>query len=139
MKKTHLFGLIFIVIALGVIISTVYNADTYASFSDARLHPGREFHIIGTLNRSRPVIEKVEENALILSFYMNDRDGNESEVIYFGSKPTDFEQSDEVVLIGRFESDRFIASSLLLKCPSKYRPDDIGQTEYQFETDKQFD
>lgn len=133
MKKSHLFGLIFIVIAIGVIISTVYNADTYASFSDARLQPGRDFHIIGELNSNKPVTEKVVDNTLLLSFYMIDRDGIESEVIYFGGKPQDFEQSDEVVLIGRYESDRFIASSLLLKCPSKYKPDEIGQKEYLFD------
>lgn len=133
MKKSHLFGLIFIVIAIGVIISTVYNADTYASFSDARLQPGRDFHIIGELNSNKPVTEKVVDNTLLLSFYMIDRDGIESEVFYFGGKPQDFEQSDEVVLIGRYESDRFIASSLLLKCPSKYKPDEIGQKEYLFD------
>ncbi len=134
MKKTHLFGLIFIVIAIGVIISTVYNADTYASFSDARMYPGREFHIIGALNRDLPVTEKVEGNTLILSFYLTDRDGEEEEVKYFGAKPQDFEQSDEVVLIGRYELDQFIASSLLLKCPSKYKPGEVvGETEYVFD------
>lgn len=134
MKKTHLFGLIFIVIAIGVIISTVYNADTYASFSDARMNPGREFHIIGALNRNQPITEKVEANTLILSFYLTDRDGEAEKVKYFGAKPQDFEQSDEVVLIGRYESDQFIASSLLLKCPSKYKPDEVaGKTEYYFD------
>ena len=133
MKRTHLFGLIFIVIAVGVIISTVYNADTYASFSEARLHPGREFHIIGELNRSMPIEERVQDNALTLTFHLIDRDGDEAEVLYFGQKPQDFEQSDEVVLIGRYEHERFIASSLLLKCPSKYKPDEIGQTEYLFD------
>lgn len=134
MRKTHLFGLVFIAIAMGVIISTVYNADTYASFSDARLHPGKEFHIIGELNRGQPITEQVIDNTLLLSFYMIDREGEESEVIYFGAKPQDFEQSDEVVLIGRYESEQFIASSLLLKCPSKYKPDEIGaETEYYFD------
>ncbi len=133
MKKTHLIGLIFIVVAIGAIISLVYNADTYASFAEARLHPGREFHIIGELNRNKAVLERVEENTLILSFHMVDKDGEEAEVMYFGAKPQDFEQSDEVVLIGKFESDRFLASSLLLKCPSKYDPGEIGQTEYHYD------
>ncbi len=133
MKRTHIFGLIFIVIAIGVIISTVYNADTYASFSEARLHPGREFHIIGELNRSMPIEERVQDNTLTLTFHLIDREGDEAEVLYFGQKPQDFEQSDEVVLIGRYEQERFVASSLLLKCPSKYKPDEIGQTEYLFD------
>ena len=133
MKKTHLIGLIFIVVAIGAIISLVYNSDTYASFEEARLQPGREFHIIGELNRSKAVQERVEDNTLILSFHMIDKEGEEAEVLYFGAKPQDFEQSDEVVLIGKFESDRFLASSLLLKCPSKYNPNEIGQTEYLYD------
>ncbi len=134
MKKTHLFGLLFLAIALGVIISTVYNADTYASFSEARLNPGREFRIIGDLKRDKPITEKVRENTLLLSFFMTDREGEELEVIFFGAKPQDFEQSDQVVLIGKYESEQFIASSLLLKCPSKYKPEEIGgETEYYFD------
>ncbi len=133
MKKTHIAGLIFIVVAIGAIISLVYNADTYASFADARQQPGRQFHIIGELNREEPIQERVENNTLILTFHMIDQEGEESEVLYFGAKPQDFEQSDQVVLIGRYESERFVASSLLLKCPSKYKPDEIGQTEYLYE------
>jgi cytochrome c-type biogenesis protein CcmE len=133
MKKTHIIGLLFIVVAIGAIISLVYNADTYASFADARLHPGREFHIIGELSRDKPVSERIEENTLMLTFYMTDQAGEEAEVLYFGGKPQDFEQSDEVVLIGKYESDRFIAESLLLKCPSKYKPGEIGQSEYRYD------
>ena len=133
MKRTHIIALVFIVIAIGAIISTLYNADTYVTFAEARENPGRQFHIIGELNRGRPISETVEDNTLILRFHMFDASGEESEVIYFGAKPQDFEQSDEVVLIGNYDSGQFIANSLLLKCPSKYKPDEIGQTEYMFE------
>ncbi len=133
MKRTHIIALIFIVIAVGAIISTLYNADTYVSFSEAREHPGRQFHIIGDLNRDMPIEEKVEENTLTLRFYLVDRAGEEVQVLYFGAKPQDFEQSDEVVLIGNYDSGQFVANSLLLKCPSKYKPEEIGQTEYLFD------
>ena len=133
MKRTHIIALIFIVIAVGAIISTLYNADTYVSFSEAREHPGRQFHIIGDLNRDMPIEEKVEENTLTLRFYLVDRAGEEVQVLYFGAKPQDFEQSDEVVLIGSYDSGQFVANSLLLKCPSKYKPEEIGQTEYLFD------
>lgn len=133
MKKTHIAGLIFIVVAIGAIISLVYSADTYSSFAEAREQPGRQFHIIGELNREKPILERVENSTLMLSFHMRDQDGEESEVLYFGAKPQDFEQSDQVVLVGSYQSDHFVASSLLLKCPSKYRPDEIGQTEYLYE------
>ena len=55
MKKTHIAALIFVVIAIAAIITTVYDADTYASFAEAREHPGRQFHIIGELNPEKPV------------------------------------------------------------------------------------
>ncbi len=132
MKKTHIAGLIFIVAVIGAIVSIVYNADTYAGFAEARANPGREFHILGELMRDKPIEEKVVSNTLTLSFHMQDGHGETAQVLYFGAKPRDFELSDEVVLIGKYEGPRFVASSLLLKCPSKYRPEEIGKTEYTF-------
>lgn len=130
MKKTHIIALVFIVIAIGAIISTVYNADTYASFEEARKHPGREFHIIGELIKDKPIEEKIVRNTLLMTFHMTDNQGGESQVTYLGAKPQDFEKSDQVVLIGAFKEDAFVASSLLLKCPSKYNPDEFEETSY---------
>lgn len=120
MKKTHIAALIFVVIAVAAIITTVYDADTYASFAEARDYPGRQFHIIGELNPDKPIEEKIEQNTLTFSFYMFDSDGIESKVIYFGGKPQDFEKLDQIVLVGSYNHDNFVASQLLLKCPSKY-------------------
>ncbi len=127
MKKSHVLALVFLAIAIGAIIGTVYNADTYAVFAEARANPEREFHIIGELVKEQPVKEEVRDNALTLTFTMRDSSGEEAEVLYFGGKPQDFEQSDEVVLIGKYEGDRFVAGSLLLKCPSKYNPEGLNE------------
>ncbi len=126
MKKTHIAALVFIIIAIAAIITTVYDADTYASFSEAREHPGRQFHIIGELNPDKPIEERIEQNTLTFSFYMFDRDGQESKVIYFGGKPQDFEKLDQIVLVGSYNHDNFVASQLLLKCPSKYNADEFA-------------
>lgn len=123
MKKTRIAALLFIVIALGAVISTVYKSETYSNFAKAKEHPGREVNIIGTLSPGKEVTERVVDNTLTLTFYLTDHLGNERQVTYFGAKPYDFEKSDQVVLIGRYEEDAFIASSLLLKCPSKYDPE----------------
>lgn len=131
MKKSHIIGLVFIVVALGAIISTVYKADTYASFNEAREHPGREFHIIGELVSEMPVEENIVGTTLVLSFYLKDSQGNQCKVVYLGAKPQDFEKSDQVVLIGKFVDDEFLASSLLLKCPSKYSPDDLKPLDFE--------
>ncbi len=133
MKRNQIIGLVFVVIAIGAIVSTVYNADTYASFADARSMPEREFHIIGELVPGKPIVEEVVDNTLTLRFHMDDSHGGTSEVLYFGGKPTDFGRSDEVVLIGSYEEGIFLASSILLKCPSKYNPDEAGPTEYQYD------
>jgi len=55
-------------------------------------------------------------------FYLMDSLGFESKVIYSEPKPTDFDRSDKVVVIGKFEKQDgdFIANKILLKCPSKY-------------------
>lgn len=126
MKKTHIAALLFIVVAIGAIITTVYDADTYSNFSEARENPDRQFHIIGELNPEKEIAETVEKNTLIFSFYMFDRKGEESRVIYFGPKPQDFERLDQIVLVGRYSEDMFVASELLLKCPSKYQEDAFG-------------
>jgi cytochrome c-type biogenesis protein CcmE len=126
MKKTHIAALVFIVIAIAAIITTVYDADTYASFAEAREQPGRQFHIIGELNPEKPVEERIEQNTLTFSFYMFDRNGEESKVIYFGGKPQDFEKLDQIVLVGSYNHDNFVASQLLLKCPSKYNANEFA-------------
>ena len=133
MKRNQIIGLVFVVIAIGAIISTVYNADTYARFADARATPGRDVHIIGKLVPDKPIVEEVVDNTLTLRFHLDDGHGGISEVLYFGGKPTDFERSDEVVLIGSYQEDTFVAGSILLKCPSKYNPDEAGPTEYQYD------
>lgn len=126
MKREHIAGLVFVAIAIGAIIGTVYNADTYASFARAMEHPGREFRIIGELRHDKPILEGVEENTLTLRFHMADNEGHVAEVLHFGPKPHDFERSDEVVLIGSYQGEQFVASRLLLKCPSKYQAEVIG-------------
>jgi cytochrome c-type biogenesis protein CcmE len=134
MSKSRIIALMFVVVAIGAIISTVYNADTYSSFGEARENPGREVHIIGELLRDRAIDEYLKDNTLVLRFSMRDSHGEESQVTYFGAKPQDFEKSDQVVLIGKYLDDQFVASSLLLKCPSKYNPDDLKPEEFQTTT-----
>jgi cytochrome c-type biogenesis protein CcmE len=128
MKKTHIAALIFVVIAIAAVITTVYDADTYSDFAQARQYPGRQFHIIGDLVQDMPIEERIENNVLIFSFFLKDRNGDQEKVLYLGGKPQDFEKLDQIVMIGRFEKDAFLASQLLLKCPSKYNADEFEST-----------
>ncbi len=135
MKKTHLFILVFVVAAIGVIISLFANTSTYTDFSAAVDNPGKEFHIIGKLVKDKPIIYDTKVDANRFTFFMKDQKGAERQVIYKGAKPQDFEKSEQVVVIGKIENDEFLASSLLLKCPSKYndekKPDGFGDKKYE--------
>lgn len=119
MKRNHIILILVIVVAIGVVISTFADASTYSSFVEASQNPQREFHIIGKLNLDKP-IEYDPTQGDHFSFYMTDAKGDERRVTYRGAKPQDFEKSEQVVLVGKTDGDEFRASSLLLKCPSKY-------------------
>jgi cytochrome c-type biogenesis protein CcmE len=41
------------------------------------------------------------------------------------TKPQDFERSEQIVLTGSMNGDTFEASDMLLKCPSKYKDQEI--------------
>jgi cytochrome c-type biogenesis protein CcmE len=134
MKKTHIFILIFVVAAIGVIISLFANTSTYTDFSAAVDNPGKEFHVIGKLVKDKPIVYDTKVDANKFTFFMTDQKGIERQVTYKGAKPQDFEKSEQVVVIGKIENNAFEASSLLLKCPSKYndekKPDSFIDKEF---------
>jgi len=134
MKKAHIFILVFVVAAVGVIISLFANTSTYTDFSAAVDNPGKEFHVIGKLVKEKPIVYDTKVDANKFTFYMTDQKGVERLVTYKGAKPQDFEKSEQVVVIGKIEGNQFEASSLLLKCPSKYnddkKPDSFGDKKF---------
>jgi cytochrome c-type biogenesis protein CcmE len=123
MKAIHIIIIIFIGVVVAVVITTMTDSGTYSDFAEAARKPGREFHIIGKLNRAKPVEYDPRINANQFSFYLIDEKGIERKVIYNNAKPQDFEKSEKVVLIGSMKGEQFVAKSLLLKCPSKYEND----------------
>ena len=135
MKKTHILILVFVVAAIGVIISLFANTSTYTDFSAAIENPGKEFHVIGKLVKEKPIIYDTKVDANKFTFYMTDQQGMEKLVTYKGAKPQDFEKSEQVVVIGKMENSEFKASSLLLKCPSKYndekKPDKFADKNFK--------
>jgi len=136
MKKTHIVIIIFVVIAIGVVISLFMNISTYSNFVKASRNQGKDFQIIGKLDKSRPVIYDAKLNPNEFSFYMSDEKGHVSKVIYNGAKPQDFEKPSQLVVIGSMSGDSvFMAKSLLMQCPSKYNDDDKPESF----GDKEFD
>lgn len=135
MKTIHIIIILVLVIAIAVVITTVSDSSTYSNFSDAARSPGKELHIIGKLDRSKPIEYDATKDANRFSFYITDDKGITKQVIYNNAKPQDFEKSEKVVVIGSMKGDIFAAKSLLLKCPSKYNdqknPSKFGDKEFK--------
>ena len=120
MKTIHIIIILVLVIAIAVVITTISDSSTYSDFSEAAKSPGRELHIIGKLDMTKPLEYDARKNANRFTFYIIDAKGVEKQVIYNNAKPQDFEKSEKVVVVGSMQGDVFMAKSLLLKCPSKY-------------------
>jgi len=120
MKKIHIIAIVVIAVALAVIVSTISNSSTYAPFKTAIENEGKTFHVVGKLNKEKDFIYNPEVNANLFGFYLIDNEGLERKVLYNGSKPQDFERSEQIVVVGKISGDDFHANQILMKCPSKY-------------------
>ena len=121
MKKSYIIALIVIAIAFGVILTSLSNNSTYASFKEAGEHPNNTYHVVGKLDKSKPFLYDPHVNANVFTFYLVDQNGTECKVTLNKPKPDDFEHSDQIVVIGKAtSSDEFNAKDVLMKCPSKY-------------------
>ncbi len=115
-----------------IIIITAGDASTYVTFSQAKNMSengnNKKIHVVGQLKKgfSGQVIELTpSEDMLSVSFTMIDNEGKEQRVYYNEPMPPDLEKSEQVVVIGSFREDLFIADKILLKCPSKYQEEEI--------------
>ena len=123
MKTIHIIIILVLIISIGVVITTLSDSGTYSDFTDSLKNPDKIVHIIGKLDKTRPIDYNAAKDANQFSFFLVDDKGVEKKVIYHNTKPQDFEKSENVVVTGSMKGDDFMATSLLLKCPSKYNAD----------------
>ena len=120
MKKSHIIGIVIIAVAIGAIFASLGDASTYATFSMAEQHQGKEFHVVGKLDKSHDLEYNPEKDPNLFEFYMKDSDSTLRKVTLHQAKPQDFEHTEQIVAIGKSVNNEFHASSVLMKCPSKY-------------------
>lgn len=120
MKKIHIVGIVVIAVAIGVILTSLKNTSTYADFNEALANPEQEYHVVGKLQKSQPMIYDPKANADEFTFTLVDNKGVEKRVVLHKSKPQDFERSEQIVVIGKMHGEEFHANDILMKCPSKY-------------------
>ncbi len=97
--------------------STVYYY-TLDELKDRQIDPAQRIRISGEL-----VEDSVQYDPAgpLLQFVLQSEDGTVQISVSYGDvMPDNFMRSEEVVLTGYLEEDRFAAESMLVKCPSRY-------------------
>ncbi len=124
MKKLPIIALVCILVAVGLIMSAADDMSTYATFSEATAG-GDVVRVAGQLAKDKPVDFDPVTNPNAFSFYVRDTEGVERKVTLLAAKPQDFELSEQIVLTGQMRGEEFVASDMLMKCPSKYKDEEI--------------
>ncbi|MBK8341093.1 MAG: cytochrome c maturation protein CcmE [Flavobacteriales bacterium] len=121
MKRTHIIAIALIAVAIAALIGSLSDSSSYADLNEALANPGREYHVVGVLDRSQEIVYEPSLNASLTQFTMQDLQGRSCRVKLAKAKPQDFERSERIVLIGEASADgEFHARDMLMKCPSKY-------------------
>jgi cytochrome c-type biogenesis protein CcmE len=137
MKNIHIFGIVVIALAIGIIISTATDASTYVDFATAEKmavdNNNTKIHVVGKLKKdvSGQILGMKYEPAIdanLFEFLLVDNKNIEKKVIYHEPKPQDFGKAEQVVIIGKMDGDIFKCDKILLKCPSKYQD---GKVEFK--------
>lgn len=133
MKKSHIFGLVIIAVMISILVVTAGDASQYVDFTEAYdlVADGNtsKVHVIGELQKDKNgnvigIDYNPAKDPNYLAFTLVD-DKNIAKKVVCYSPPAsmrDFEKSEKVVVIGRAkgEGKEFLASEILMKCPSKY-------------------
>ena len=134
MKKSHIFGIVVIAIAILIIVSTAGDASSYVTFKEAygmsTAGESNSIHVVGTLKKSMGgeiIGVEPSPDMLSFSFLMVDQNGEEQQVFYNEPMPPDFLRSEQVVVIGSFRGEAFVADKILMKCPSKYQEEEFKE------------
>ncbi|AZQ63232.1 cytochrome c maturation protein CcmE [Flammeovirga pectinis] len=138
MKKSHIFGLVIIGMMISILVVTAGDASQYVDFSEAYSLAAdgnsSKVHVIGELQKDKSgnvigIHYDPAKDPNYLAFTLVD-DKNIAKKVVCYSPPAsmrDFEKSEKVVVIGRAkgENQDFIASEILMKCPSKYEEKEL--------------
>lgn len=126
MQKSSIIILSIILVVIIAMVASLMTAGNYATFADAAQQEGKNVTIIGQLNKNKEVKYDPAVNVNRTEFYVVDKSGAENKVIFHDAKPRDIEKSEEITMEGRMIKGEFHAVHILLKCPSKYTPNEVG-------------
>ena len=116
--------MVMVVAAIGLLVNAAGDTSTYATFREAA-NTGGKVKIAGQLAKDKEMYYNPEKDPNYFTFYLTDTEGQERKVVLLREKPQDFEMSEQIVLTGKMKGDAFVASEMLMKCPSKYKDEEI--------------
>lgn len=124
MKKIYIVAILMIVAAIALLTTAADDMSTYATFSQAT-RSGDRVKIAGQLSKDKEMYYNPAEDPNYFSFYIKDTEGEERKVVLLSEKPQDFELSEQIVLTGQMKGEAFVATDMLMKCPSKYKDEEV--------------
>ncbi len=124
MNKFNIIAGLLILVSIAIFFSLSKDVSTYASFSEASQNQQR-VKVAGLLAKNKEMYYNPTENPNYFSFYLRDPKGEERKVILLQGKPQDFDRSEQIVVTGEMKGEEFVANEVLLKCPSKYKDEEI--------------
>ena len=121
-KKIAIFVVALVLLVVAIFSLSDDILSPYVPIAEAKTEAGKLVQIIGKLDKTKPVTH-TEKDFL---FSIMDDANSKVDIVYNGVKPQNFERADQIVCIGKYNSSsqQFIASKLLVKCPSKYERKD---------------
>jgi cytochrome c-type biogenesis protein CcmE len=136
MKLRYIVGLLAVAAAVGIIVSSTGSASQYVNFAQAAQLAAQgddsKVHVVGELPKNPSgEVTGVEyeplKDANYLAFDLRDDQGQLHRVVCTNPPPSmqDFKRSEKVVVIGRMRDQQFVASEILMKCPSKYEEKEL--------------
>ncbi|MCO6460089.1 MAG: cytochrome c maturation protein CcmE [Saprospiraceae bacterium] len=124
MKKMQILLILIILSSIGVLIYASKDLSTYGNFQMAK-DSGVKTKVVGVLAKEKPMEYNPAKDPNYFSFFITDNQGEVEKVILRAAKPQDFERSEQIVVTGSYRNGHFEASDLLMKCPSKYKDEEI--------------
>lgn len=121
MKRMHIILLVLIAVAIVVLISYTGDLSSYETIASAKEKQGKFVNLIVKMDKTIPVQYDPVKDPNYLRFNVQDSLGGKIAVVYHNAMPTDMEKSERLVLKGKVQQDTFECSSIVLKCPSKYK------------------
>ena len=130
MKKVYILAGIMIAVAISLFVMAQDDLSTYSNISEA-VATGDRVKIAGQLAKDMEMLYDPVQDPNMFTFYIRDNEGTTQKVVLLQPKPQDFELSEQVVLTGRMQEGAFVATDVLMKCPSKYKDEEIYLKEQQ--------